>query len=414
MYDHYLYFLYPSAPQEGHKLKSWTPRANQLPPPGDDWQIWVILAGRGFGKTRTGAETIRMWIENNQAHNIALIGQTAHDVRHVMVEGSSGLLRSYHNDTGPTYRPANRLLTWPNSTIARTFSGDSYDQLRGPQFDTAWVDELAKFRYPQQTWDQLMLSLRLGSRPRVIVTTTPKPIPVIKNFLNMPGCVITRGSTFENAANLSPSFINRMRTQYENTRLGAQELHAEILDDCEGALWRMNLIQHREAPPALAYIVVAIDPAVSNGPDSAETGIIVAGLDEHGIGYVLDDLSGRYSTNDWASRAVMAYDKYQANIIVAEVNNGGDLVKMALHTMARPIVYQGVRATRGKYVRAEPVAALYEQQRVFHCRRFPELETQMCTHIPGTGRSPDRLDALVWAFHKLIEYQSPRQRHIFS
>ncbi len=383
-------------------------RPSQRLPQGD-WYAWLILAGRGFGKTRTGAETIRSWVLSGQARRIALIGATEDEVRQIMIEGESGLLSVHAPEERPYYLPSRKLLVWPNGACARIFSGARPDQLRGPQFDGAWIDELAKFPEPEALWQQLNFSLRLGKSPKVIITTTPRPIKLLKTFLEREGrdVVVTRGNSFENRENLSPTFLKMMEETYAGTRLGAQELYGEILESVEGALWRYDQMEdaRTERAPELARIVVAVDPAVTAGEASDETGLVVAGLSEEGKYYVLEDGSGRHPPLKWAKLAVDLYKKHKADRIIAEVNQGGDLVQTMIRSLGADISFQSVRATRGKFTRAEPVAALYEQGLVHHvgAAGFPELEEQLCSYVPGKPPSPDRLDALVWALTALQE-----------
>jgi predicted phage terminase large subunit-like protein len=385
-------------------------RPSQLAPPkladGREWRVWLLLAGRGFGKTRSGAEWVRGLAESGAAQRIALVAPTARDARLVMVEGESGILSIARADKRPVFEPSKRQLTWPDGAIATLFSADEPDRLRGPQFDAAWCDELAAWRYPA-AWDMLMMGLRLGQNPRVVVTTTPKPVKLIRTLLASPDCVVTRGGTRENADNLAPGFLSAMLKQYDGTRLGRQELDAELLEDMPGALWSRDAIERArvEEAPVLRRVVVAIDPAVSSGEDADETGIVVAALGQDSHGYVLDDLSGRYSPHDWASRALGAYRDHRADRIVAEVNNGGAMVEATLRVLDAGVSYKPVHASRGKLARAEPVAALYEQGRIHHVGAFPALEDQMCAFTGGPLShlaSPDRVDALVWALSELM------------
>lgn len=379
-------------------------RPKQATPAGA-WRVWLILAGRGFGKTRTGAEFVREQVDAGKARHIALVGATAADVRDTMIEGESGLLAIYSPDRRPRYEPSKRRVTFHNGATASAYSADEPDRLRGPNHDLAWADELAAWRYPD-AWDQLMLGLRIGDHPRVVVTTTPRPTPIIQRLMKQTdGSVsITRGSTYENSANLADDFLTEMKRRYEGTRLGRQELHAEILEDVEGALWSRDTIDadRRSEAPATRRVVVAIDPAVSNTEDSAETGIVVAGLGVDDHGYVLDERSLRGSPTDWARAAVDAYHAHRADSIIAEANQGGDMVKHVLRTIDATVPIKLVHASRGKRTRAEPVAALYEQHRVHHVGFFHALEDQLCSWIPDVGASPDRLDALVWAFTELM------------
>ncbi len=384
-------------------------RDNQRPPEGS-WRTWMILAGRGFGKTRTGAETLRQWIKEGKSKRIALIGGSLHEVRSVMVEGESGLLNVHPAQERPLYIPSKRLIKWKNGAVAQFFGAEAYEQLRGPQFDCAWIDELAKFRKAEEVWQQLQLCLRLGDNPRCILTTTPRPTKLMKELISSPDVVVTKGSTFDNIANLAPTYIDQIRKQFLNTRLGAQELYAEMLTETAGALWQRTMIQYQQPPyeeashrPALERIVIAIDPATTTHDHSDETGIIVAGIDANKQAYVLEDHSGKLSPNDWGRRVVDCYYRLNADRIVVEINKGGDLVENVLKSIDPTIPLKVVRATRGKYTRAEPIAALYEQKRVFHAQPFTLLEQQICDYIPGiTSKSPDRMDALVWALTELL------------
>jgi phage terminase large subunit-like protein len=380
-------------------------RFEQLPPKGGVWRTWLILAGRGFGKTRTGAETIHQWAMSKKCQRIALVGATENDVRSVMIDGESGIMNIASNHQRPAYETTRRRLVWPNGIEAYCYSGDYYDQLRGPQFDVAWVDELAKFKAPERLWEQLNMCMRLGEHPRIIITTTPRPIDIFTYLLKDRHVRTTRGSTFDNADNLSPSFIEYIHKSYDGTRIGAQELHGEILQNTEGALWQFTDLEaitiSTNDVPDLQRVVIGVDPALTHNAKSDETGIITAGHDKKGHIYVLEDLSGKYSASEWAARAIAAYDKWNASCIVAESNAGGDLVERILRIQSPKISYKGVRATRSKFVRAEPVAALYQQKRVSHVKGLQDLEYQMCTHTPKGTKSPDRLDALVWALTEL-------------
>lgn len=391
------------AEQLRHDWRRWA-RPNQLPPRGD-WTTWMLLAGRGFGKTRTGAEFVRAEVEAGRAGRVALVAPTAADARDVMVEGESGILAICPPRNRPKYEPSKRRVTWDNGAIATLYSADEPERLRGPQHDLAWPDELAAWRYPE-TWDMLMFGLRLGARPRAVVTTTPRPTRLIRELIASPTTVVTRGSTYDNRANLAPAFLDTIIRKYEGTRLGRQELYAEVLDDVPGALWTRAMIDAANQPhatPDLVRVVVAIDPAVTSGEDSDETGIIVAGLDATGLAHVLADRTCRMSPDGWARRAVTAFDEFKADRIVAEVNNGGDLVEATIRTVRRNIPYLKVHASRGKRIRAEPIAALYEQGRVRHAPGLTALEDQMLTFLPeGNEGSPDRVDALVWALTELI------------
>lgn len=388
--------LTPAEADEVYNDWRFWSRPDQRAPTGS-WRIWLILAGRGYGKTRCGAEWVLEQVRRG-SRRIALVGETKADVRDVMVEGESGILACSGNQR-PLYEPSKRRLTWRNGAMATCYSGDEPDQLRGPQHDGAWLDELAKYRYAEETWSNLDLGLRLGDDPQAVVTTTPRPIPIIRELVNDKRATITRGSTYDNLPNLAESFASRIIERYEGTRLGRQELHAEILDDIPGALWqRSDIDDHRRAnpPTSCERIVVGIDPAVTSGEEADETGIVVAAAAD-GHGYVLEDLSGHYTPSEWASEALKAYYRHNADRIVAEVNQGGEMVEHTIRTLDRNASFKAVRASRGKIRRAEPIAALYEQHRVHHCGMFPALEDQLCTYTPDTADSPDRLDALVWA-----------------
>jgi phage terminase large subunit-like protein len=378
-------------------------RPDQHAPEGS-WRTWLILAGRGWGKTRTGAEWVREQVRNG-ARRVALVARTAADVRDVIVEGESGILAISPKHERPIWEPSRRRLTWPmfGDAIATTYSADVPDQLRGPQHDCAWADELAAWQYPD-AWTQLLLGLRLGRDPRVVVTTTPRPTPIIRKLLSAHTTHVTRGRTLDNAANLAPQFLDAIVRQYEGTRLGRQELDGEVLDDNPGAMWKRDAIDAARVrvEPTLRRVVVGVDPAVTSNASSDETGIVVAGIGHDGRFYVLADYSGRYSPDQWASRAVEAYRTHKADRIVAERNQGGDLVERTLRTVDRNAAITTVHAMRGKALRAEPIAALYEQARVSHCGALPLLEDQMTAWDPASdAKSPDRVDALVYALTEL-------------
>ena len=385
-------------------------RPAQLPPPGD-WRIWLLLAGRGFGKTRTGAELIRARVAASTARRLALVAPTAGDARNVMVEGESGILAISPPWDRPHYEPSKRRLTWPNGAIATLYSADEPERLRGPQHDATWCDELGSWRHPE-AWDMLMFGLRLGTDPRVVVTTTPRPTKLIRALIADPKAVVTHGTTYENRANLAPAFLDQIIRKYEGTRLGRQELDAELLDDVAGALWTRGIIEavRSSTAPSLVRVVVAIDPAATSTADADETGIIVAGKDERGQGWVLADSSGRYQPTEWAKTAIAAYRAHHADRVVAEVNHGGEMVEATLRVIDPNVSFAALRASRGKVTRAEPVAALYEQGRVHHVGAFPQLEDQMCGFAPAgrnevdlrSGGSPDRVDALVRALTDLM------------
>jgi len=376
----------------------------------NDYFVHLVLCGRGFGKTKMGSETVRYYVERGTYGRIALLAGTAADARDVMIEGESGILATAHPNFRPTYNPSQRKLTWPNGAIAQAFSAEAYEALRGVQFDYAWVDELAKFPYQQEAWDQLMFGLRLGRDPKVLVTTTPRPTELIKNLASDPSTLLTTGSTFENSANLAPQAIEQMRKRYEGTRIGRQELYAEMLLDNVNALFNQdNIDQNRiDDAPDLIRIVVAIDPAVTNNANSDETGIVVAGRSADGKGYILHDGSMKGTPNEWATKALKLYELYKADLIVAEVNNGGLMVNTIISHLSPYTNYKDVRATRGKVLRAEPITALYERNLIHHVGHHNLLEAQMCDFDPTLGskqKSPDKLDALVWALTELFPEQ---------
>lgn len=394
--------LTPTQKVEHHYRWSFWARDNQLPP-DDNWIVWLLLAGRGFGKTRTGAEWVRAEVESGRRGHLALIAPTAADVRDIMIEGESGLKRISPSWFRPKYEPSKRRLTWPNGATATTYSAEDPDQLRGPNVDGAWCDELAAWKYAQEAWDMLMFTLRAGNDPRAVVTTTPRPTKIVRDLVAASTTHVTRGSTYDNIGNLAPAFVLTIINKYQGTRLGRQELDAEILTDTPGSLWKRDAIDalRVSSPPTFTRVVVAIDPAVTSGEGSDETGVIVAALGADGHGYVLDDRSMRASPDRWAREAVAAYHTRGADRIVAETNQGGDLVALTIRTVDPSVAYKAVHASRGKTARAEPVAALYEQMKVHHCGTFPDLEDQLVTWTQGDA-SPDRLDALVWALTELM------------
>lgn len=409
-----------SEPDAEALLYDWNfwARDNQLPPAGE-WLVWLLLAGRGFGKTRTGAEFVRARVERGEARRIALVSATAADVRDTMIEGPAGLLAVFPEHERPLYEPSKRRVTFASGAVATAYSADEPDRLRGPQHDTAWCDELAAWRYPDAAWDNLLFGMRLGD-PRLCVTTTPRPILLVKTLLAEASTVVTRGSTFDNAANLAASALAKLREKYDGTRLGRQELFAEILTDTPGALWTINILSAGRARvlPDLTRVVVAVDPAAadpatSKSEDSiAETGIVAVALGADRDGYVLRDASAKASPAEWGERAVLLHDELDADAIVAEVNQGGAMVAHVVRTAAEKlhrekrrtsphVAVREVRASRGKLTRAEPVAALYEQRRVHHLGVLSELEDQMTTWVPGQ-KSPDRMDALVWGLTEIL------------
>ncbi len=407
----------------------WALPGHQLTPEGN-WKTWVILGGRGAGKTRAGAEWVRAQVEGSlpkdagRCRRVALVGETIEQAREVMVFGESGLLACSPPDRRPDWQATRKRLVWPNGAVAEIYSAHNPESLRGPQFDAAWVDELAKWKHGQDAWDMLQFGLRLGDNPQQVVTTTPRPSRLLVDLLADPRTVRTSAATEENAANLAESFLAYVTEKYAGSRLGRQELEGELLTDIDGALWNLTILdQGRAQVPDLDRIVVAVDPPITGGPGSDECGIIIAGVTMEGPpkdwrAFVLEDASLSGSPTVWAERAVAKYREYGADRLVAEVNQGGDLVETLVRQIDPLVPYRGVRASRGKAARAEPVAALYEQGRVAHCGTFTALEDQLCamtvSGFRGKG-SPDRLDALVWAITDLMivpaaAYQRPRVR----
>jgi phage terminase large subunit-like protein len=365
--------------------------------PDINFFVWLILAGRGFGKTRTGAETVRHWVKNNSIVN--LIGATADDARDIMIEGESGILAVCPNTERPLYIPSKRKLEWPNGAISLIFTADEPERLRGKQAMKIWADELASWRYPE-AWDQAMMGLRLGDKPQAIVTTTPRPTKIILDLIADKRNVVTTGSTYENKANLSGGFFDYVIKKYEGTRLGRQELNAELLTDNPGALWKRENIEKSRVThtPDLDIIIVGVDPSASS--DGDEAGIITGGRkgDDY---YTLADDSVQGSPQTWATAAVTAYHKYKANLIVAEKNNGGEMVEAVIKQVDNNVPVKLVHASRGKATRAEPVAAISEQGRDHHVGTFPALEDELCLWVTGDA-SPNRLDAKVWMITELM------------
>lgn len=403
-------------------------RPEQIEPEGD-WSVWLILAGRGFGKTRTGAEWVREQVERNGVRRIAGVAATAADARDVMVEGDSGILAVSRPNFYPHYEPSKRRVTWPNGAILTLFSSEEPNRLRGPQHERFWADEAASWKNGPESWDNLMFGLRLGDNPRGIVTTTPRPVRIMRDMVKDPDTVITGGSTYDNAANLAPKALRLLQRKYEGTTLGQQELHARLLTEMPGAMWLRKTIEDSRIPqhllPPMVRIVIAIDPAVSSSEESDETGIIVAGLGTDNHGYVLWDGSMRGRPAEWAARALFLYEHYTADRIVAEVNNGGEMVESTLRTVNANVSYRAIHAAKGKVSRAEPVAALYEQGRVHHLilpdnidpdtgRSVPvleDVEDQMCTYVRDSEDSPDRMDALVYAITELMLDEDATERY---
>jgi phage terminase large subunit-like protein len=387
--------------------RAWA-RPEQLAPDWP-WRVWLILAGRGFGKTRTGAEWVREQVRKYPMVN--LIGATADDARDIMIQGESGILAVCPLSDRPVYRKAERKLIWPNGATSLIFTADEPDRLRGKQHMKLWCDELAAWRYPE-SWDQAMLGLRLGDNPQAAVTTTPRPIDIIRELKKAKTTHVTTGSTYDNRANLAGAFFDEVIRKYEGTRLGRQELMAELLEDTPGALWTISMLDKcriREAPEELNRVVVGVDPSGGRG----ERGIVSAGIGQCNCkgktemhGFVLGDASGVYGPDTWGRAVVSEYDKRQGDRVIVEKNFGGDMAAALIRTVDNAVAVVEVTASRGKALRAEPVAALYEQGKVHHVGPFQALEDQMCNWSPLEKEqpSPDRLDALVWALtHLMVE-----------
>lgn len=382
-------------------------RPEQLRPEGN-WSNWLCRCGRGWGKTHVGAKTVEEWARETPGIRIALVAPTAADARDVMIEGDSGILSVARSDFMPRFNPSKRKVTWPNGSVAIYYSAEKPARLRGPQHHKAWCDELCAWEREEETWDMLQMGLRLGDNPQAVITTTPKPTETLLAIQDDSATHLTIGSTYDNQSNLAPKFLDTIKKKYEGTRLGEQELHAKVLNDKPGALWKRHMISDNRVKghPDLVRIVVAIDPAVTSDPKSDETGIVAVGKGVDGLAYVLKDLSGKLKPREWASRAVNYFEEKNADKIVAEVNNGGDLVGEMVQIISPAAFDSGfkkVTASKGKITRAEPIAALYEQGRVKHVGNFGTLEDQMCDYEPENySTSPDRMDALVWALHELM------------
>lgn len=400
--------------REAARPPSWREiaRPEQLPPDGD-WLVWAFIAGRGAGKTRSAAEWVQERAAGHPGCRIALVGRTPADVRDVMIEGESGLIAVAPPSAKPVYQSTKRRVTWPNGSTAVAYSAEVPAQLRGPQHHYAWCDEPSSWTDAPKgdaldtAWNNLMLGLRLGTSPRAVFTTTPKPNALIRTVLGRASTVTTRGSTYDNLANLAPTFRDSVLATYEGTRIGRQELLGELLEDVEGALWTLARIEagRVHTAPDLTRVVVAIDPSGGSGPNNDEQGIVVAGLGADGDLYVLADRSCRLSPHGWASRAIAAYREFSADRIVAERNFGGEMVESTILQVDKRVPVKVITASRGKVQRAEPIAALYEHTpaRVHHVGALPQLEDQLTTWTPQDGTSPDRLDALVWAMTELVD-----------
>jgi phage terminase large subunit-like protein len=391
-------------------------RPDQLPPPGE-WRTWLLLGGRGAGKTRSAAEWVRAEMESGRRKNMGIIGPTADAVRRIMVEGPSGILAVCPPWARPSYEPSTRKIVWPNGGVVYAFSAEEPDRLRGPNFDGHWCDEITSWANAADVWDMLQMALRIpggqGHPPCGLVTTTPKNQPVLKAIMQAPSTAITRAKTSDNATNLDASTLAYLQDKYAGTRLGRQELEAELLEDLEGALWNRSLIDECRVrrgaePEKMLRVVVAVDPPGGASKSNAECGIVVAGLGSDRHIYILADCSGRYSPEKWARTAVDAYKSWRADRIVAEQNFGGAMVESTIRSINKGVAIKMVVASRGKQVRAEPISSLYEQRRCHHVGEFPALEDQMCGWDPmEAGPSPDRVDALVWAATELSAGRGP-------
>lgn len=384
--------------------------AHQYPPTfaqgGGPWTTWLLLGGRGAGKTQAGAAWVREHALGNADARIALVGETEHDVREVMIEGVSGLIAAHPPQERPEWISSRRRLQWRNGAIAQAFSADEPDSLRGPQFSAAWCDELAKWRHAEATFDMLQFGLRLGSRPRQVITTTPRPIALLKRLLADPATAVTRAGTAANARNLAPAFLDTVLARYEGTRIGRQEIDGELIEDRADGLWtraKIEACRVREAPPC-SRIVVAVDPPASAGKNSASCGLVAAGIAGDLIYVLADETVAGLSPAGWAAKAIALWRRLEADSLVVEVNQGGDMVRQVMREADASVPVTPVRAHRAKFLRAEPIAQFYEQGRVHHAGAFPALEDEMCdfgTDGLSSGRSPDRVDALVWAITAL-------------
>lgn len=393
-------------------------------PPLCDWRTWLVLGGRGAGKTRTGAEWLKgvamadPHYPGSSGGRIALVGTSYDDMRDVMVEGESGLLAIHKKSERPQWVASRKELIWSNGTIGKLFSSINPEGLRGSQFGAVWCDEICKWQNLQQTWDMLQFCLRLGKNPRQVVTTTPKPLTLLKKLIKDPTTITVRSTTSENASNLADGFLDYVEGIYSGTRLGRQELEGEIIENNEYALWSREQIEasRLDKPVQINRIVIAVDPPAGSSSKSASCGIIAAAILPDGRCCVLEDRTISKATPDrWAAEVVALYQLLEADLIVAEVNQGGDMVKTVIHTVDPTVPVRSVHASRGKWIRAEPVALLYERGRVFHAGKFAELEDQMCAFTPdgiADGVSPDRVDALVWAITELAltKRSEPRVR----
>lgn len=373
------------------------------------------MTGRGFGKTRAGGEWTNERATEHPGRWIAIIGKTPADVRDYQIEGPAGILRHAPKDNHPTYHPSKRRVVWPNGSWGTVYSSEEPEQTRGFSGDTAWLDEFAKWSNTPEVWQNLMFGMREASddRPRVCISTTPRPLPILREIANKPTTIVVRGSSYENRSNLDPSWFAETLAEYEGTHLAEQEIRGKILDEAPGAHWTRQLIedQRRKELPVIKKAVVGVDPSMSSGPNSDECGIVACGIGDDGFGYVMDDASLRATPDGWGSKVVEVYDEWKCNFVIAEKNQGGDLVEHVIRTVRPYIPYKGVTAKKSKALRAEPVAALYEQGRIFHIGGFPQLEDEMCTFDPEEAIfSPNRMDALVYAFYQLFPLEKKPRR----
>ena len=406
------YCQLPKCDGRPHDEWEWNhARADQRPPVDPHWLVWALIGGRGSGKTRTGSEWVQR--KTDQVPRIALIASTGGDAREVMLEGESGLLRTARPGQRPIYEPSKRRLTWPNGCIGTVFTAEEPDRLRGPEHGAAWGDEPAHWALVQDVWDNLMFGLRIGTSPQVCITTTPRPRPWLKALMNDPRTRVARVSTYANLDNLSPVFAERVIAKYEGTRLGRQELYGDVLDDVEGALWTIAMIDAARITeddlPEMDRVVVAVDPAGTSKKESDETGIVVVGVkrEERDHLYPLADYSGTYTPNEWANQTMKAVRRHNADAVIAETNFGGEMVTETLRNVDNRVRIKTVRAKKAKALRAEPVVGLYEQGRVHHLNELVDLETQMTEWVPFDSDSPDRVDALVYGCLELVDRAGP-------
>lgn len=388
----------------------WTKRQEQIEPKGK-WLLWLILAGRGFGKTRTGAETIRIWIKNKRYKNIGFVGYSELEVRKIMVEGISGILKISENEEDiPKYEPSKRMISYENGAKIHLFSADNPDQLRGMELDAIWIDEFAKFKDPEEVWRQSLMTLRSSHDPRIICTTTPRPIKILRDFINDDHVHVTQGSTYDNRENLSPFFLSMIKDYYSNTNFERQEIYGEILSQSD-ALFNEEMIynakQNNIMPQLFDRIVLGVDPAISSKENSDESGMVLVGMRDN-IYYVIDDISGKYSPSVWAQKIIDIYQKYKCSVVI-ETNNGGDFLSNAVHVICPAVHIINKRAINSKIERAYTISVLYSQNKIKHTRDFKQIEDQMLNY--HTCKSPDRIDAMIWAIEELRQRY---RKHIYT